>query len=289
VSSDPRLVRALLACYPAGWRRRYGDEYAQLLCDMRVGSRPGLVIDSLRGALRARGGLVMSSRSPMTVAVWATGLFTVAGIGFQKLSEGFIALNPRSYDFVVVAAAIALLALVAAAAPTALALLRGRDRGAWRYVAVPVIGAAVWYGVLRLMLAISGDHRVHSAPNEIGFLVIALVGIAVVVATAWAASTVLKRLPAAQPARLRSSAIVAMAAGMAATTVAALLWGLEVHTEAPTVFRGDNGILATPFVPSWIVAVVLMAAATVLTANAARRQWTADRADAQPATTARTA
>jgi hypothetical protein len=30
MSGGARLVRALAACYPAGWRSRYGDEYARL-------------------------------------------------------------------------------------------------------------------------------------------------------------------------------------------------------------------------------------------------------------------
>lgn len=130
MTGDPRLVRALLACYPHRWRREYGDEYAQLLCDLRAHRRPGLVVDSLRGALRARlheGGPLMPTRSPMTTAVWAAGLFTVAGMGFQKLTEDFTGVAGTVYALLVGAAALALLALVAAAAPTAVALLRGRE------------------------------------------------------------------------------------------------------------------------------------------------------------------
>ncbi|GIF47274.1 hypothetical protein DFJ67_6908 [Asanoa ferruginea] len=268
MTGDPRLVRALLACYPAGWRQRYGDEYAQLLCDLRIHRRPLLIVDSLRGALRAQlshGGPLMSTRSPMTTAVWAAGLFTVAGIGFQKLTE-----DGTAPTLVIVAAAIALLALVTAAAPTAVALLRGRDAGAWKYLAVPVVGVAAWYGVVRLALAISHGHDVHSAATVTGFALVAVAGVAVLVATAWAASTVLRRVPAAQPTHLRPVALALLAAGMAGTTVVALVWGLR----APA---GDQGILATPFVPSWITTVVLMAAATAIATVASRRQFAAAR------------
>ena len=41
MTGDPRLVRALVACYPARWRTRYGDEYAQLLSDLNIARRPG--------------------------------------------------------------------------------------------------------------------------------------------------------------------------------------------------------------------------------------------------------
>jgi hypothetical protein len=280
MTADPRLVRALLACYPASWRRRYGDEYAQLLCDLRIHRHPRLIADSLRGALRAQlspGGPLMSFRSPMTTAIWAAGLFTVAGIGFQKLSEDFTGVASVVYALLVAAAAIALAALVAAAAPTAVALLRGRDAGARWYLAVPVAGAAAWYGILRLALLLSRGHGVHSAANLTGFALIAAAGIAVVAATAWAAGTVLRRVPADQPRRLRPAALLALAAGMAVTTVLALVWGLRVRASDPAAFHGDEGILATPFVPSWIGVLVLMAGATVLAAIAGRRQLAASR------------
>jgi len=62
---------------------------------------------------------------------------------------------------------------------------------------------------------------------------------------------------------------------MSLITVLALIWGLRVQTSVPSVFQGDHGILATPFVPSWLAAVVLMAAATVLATMAGRRQLAA--------------
>jgi len=276
VTGDPLLVRTLLACYPAGWRRRYGDEYAQMLCDMHIHRRPVLILDSLRGAARAHGGLLMSTRSPMTTALWAAGLFAVAGTGFQKVAEDLGDRAGGVYAWLVAAAAVAFLALVAAATPTGVALLRGRDVGAWKYVSVPVVGAAAWFGVLRLAQAISDGHGGHSTANVAGFALVAVAGIAVVAATAWAASTVLRRLPAAQPARLRPVALLVLAAGMAISTVAALIWGLRVRAVDPSAFRGDHGLLATPFLPSWIGALLLMAVATALATAAGRRQLAGD-------------
>jgi hypothetical protein len=271
VSADPRLVRALVACYPAGWRRRYGDEYAQLLCDSRVDRRPALIVDSLRGAVRAQGGVVMAGASPMTVVVWAAGLFTVAGIGFAKLAEGVTGPGDGPYAVLVAAASVALLALAAAAAPSAAALLHGRDAGAAKYLLVPVAGALAWYGVARLALAVSAGHGVHSAPVVAGFVVVAVAGIAVVAATAWAAATVLRRAAAAGTARWRPIALATVAGGMAVTTVAALIWGLRLRSGDPAVFHGHDGILATPFVPGWIAVVVALAMATGLAGLAARR------------------
>jgi hypothetical protein len=268
MSGDVRLVRALVACYPAGWRRRYGDEYAQLLSDMRVHRRPALILDSLVGAVRAHGGVVVSRRSPVTVVVWATALFTVTGIGFAKLAEGVSGPAGAMYALLVAGAAVALLAVVAAAAPTAVALIRGPDAGGWKYVAVPFVGAAVWYGVLRLALALSDGHGVHTGPNFAGFVLVAVTGVAVVAATAWAAVVVLARVPAPQPARLRPVATTTAAAGMAVATIAAVVWGLQVRSTV-----GDHGgLLATPFVPSWIGVVAAFAVATLLATQSSRRQ-----------------
>ncbi|MCU7730219.1 hypothetical protein ODJ79_41435 [Actinoplanes sp. KI2] len=257
MSGDGRLVRVLVACYPAGWRRRYGDEYAQLLCDLRIHRRPGLIADSLRGAVRAHGGVLMRNAAPMTVAVWAAGLFTVAGIGFAKLAEDIAGAGRTAYTIVVLAAGVALLALVAAAAPSGMALLRGRDAGAWKYVAVPFAGTALWFGVLGVASAIGGPP---------GFLLLAAAGIAVVAATAWAAGTVLRRVPAEQPPRLRPVALITVTGGMALATVAALIWGLQVRST------GGLGFLATPLLPSWLGLMVALGAATVLAGVAGRRQ-----------------
>jgi hypothetical protein len=257
MSGDARLVRVLVACYPAGWRRRYGDEYAQLLCDLRIHRRPALIADSLRGAVRAHGGVLMRNAAPMTVAVWAAGLFTVAGIGFAKLAEDFAGAGRAAYAMMVLTAGVALLALVAAATPSGIALLRGRDAGAWKYVAVPFAAVALWFGVLGVALAISGT---------LGFLLLAVAGIAVVAATAWAADTVLRRVPGDEPPRLRPVALTTVAAGMALATVATLIWGLQVRSD------GGSGFLATPFLPSWLGVVMAMAVAAALAGLAGRRQ-----------------
>jgi hypothetical protein len=275
VTGDPRLVRALVGCYPADWRRRYGSEYSQLLCDLRVHRHPFLVLDSLRGAARAQlapGGSPMSTRSPMTTAVWAVALFTVAGIGFQKLSEDLAGVAAGVRAVLVVAAVVALVSLVVAAAPTAVALLRGRDRKAWWYVAVPVVAGAVWFGVVQLAVGLSQPNDVRSGATRLAAVVVGIAGVGVVAGTAWAAATVLRRVAAPEPARLRPVALTILAVAMGAASVLALVWGLRVHATAPGAFSGDDGLVATPFVVSWVATVVLMAVAAVLAGVASRRQ-----------------
>jgi hypothetical protein len=256
-SGDARLVRALVACYPAGWRRRYGDEYAELLGDLRIHRHPAWIVDSLRGAVRAHGGVLMKNSAPMTVAVWATALFTVGGIGFAKLAEDFAGAGRTAYAMMVLTAGVALLALVAAAAPSGMALLRGRDPGARKYVAVPFVAVALWFGVLGAAITIS---------SKVGFVLLALGGVGVVAATAWAADTVLRRVPGDRSPRLRPAALITTAAGMALATVAVLIWGLQVRSP------GVSGFLATPFLLSWLGIVVALGGATVLAGEAGRRQ-----------------
>jgi hypothetical protein len=275
MTGDPRLVRALLACYPADWRERFGAEYSQLLCDLRVHRHPMLVLDSLRGAAHAQlapGGPAMSvHRSPMTLAVWAAAVFTVAGLAFQKLAED-VAVATGVRALLVAVATVALLALVVAALPTAVALVRGRDRRAWWYVAVPVVGVAVWLGVVRVAVDLADGHPVRSAQSLLALALVGLVGIGVVAATAWAASTVLRRVPAQQPERLRPAALTVVAVGMGAAAISALVWGFVVHADAPGSLATDGGLAATPFAPSWVATVALMGAATALAGVAVRRQ-----------------
>jgi hypothetical protein len=272
MSGDGRLVRSLVACYPARWRRRYGEEYAQLLCDLHVHQRPALILNSLLGAVRAHGGVLMSSDSSTTAVVWAGGLFTVAGLGFVKLTEDFNGYAGGMYLLLVISAAMALLGLVSVAAPTALAMVRGAHRGVLRYVAVPFVGAAVWLGVLRLALAISAGHGVRDTPTVAGFVLIAVAGIAVVATTAWAVTEVLSRVPAAPSGPLRPVALMTVAAAMGVATVAAVMWGLQVRSADPAAFRGDHGILATPFVVNWVAVVVALTASSVMAALATRRR-----------------
>ncbi|TQS43362.1 hypothetical protein [Cryptosporangium phraense] len=263
---DTTLVRLLVACYPAGWRRRYGDEYAQLLTDLRIHRRPALVLDSLRGAALAHGGVLMTGRSPLDLVVWATGLFVVAGLGFEKIAEDVAGHGGPLYAVLGIAAAVALLALAAASAPTAIALVRGRDAGAWKFAAVPVVGVFCWLNVLAAARVLAAGHGVHSAANVGAFLLIVAVGVVVVATTAWAAVTVLRRVPSTEPAWLRTAALTTVAGGMAAATVAGLAWGLEQSRA------DDGGILATPFLPSWAAVVLALGTATGLAGRAASRQ-----------------
>jgi hypothetical protein len=279
MNRDPLLVRVLVAAYPASWRRQYGDEYAALLADTLGPAgwsrRPAIIANILRGVLDARlrsqGGAHMATRSPLPVAVWATGLFTVAGIGFQKLTEdqmpaGQHPLVGGAFDALLGSAALALAAVVVAALPAAVAMAKGRTRGALPLLAVPPLAFALWYGLLRVAFPIARDHPVHSVQNIAAATLVIGGGVAVVAATAWAAASVLGRVDAG-PTRWQPTLMALLTLGMGVGTVACLSWGLAVRAADPGGFAARDGLLATPFLPSWILIIVLMAAATALAAR----------------------
>jgi hypothetical protein len=286
--TDPVLVRMLVRCYPRGWRARYGDEYASLLGDAFAATprarRLVLVVNAIRGALDARvysnGGAFVSVRSSITGAIWAVALFTVAGIAFQRLTDdpAITAAADRhpgvgwSFTALVVGAVIALAAIVAMAVPAAVTLLRGHRDPTWAFVALPLAAFAVWYGILRIGLAIADHHGLHSASEVVAAALVGVTGVGVVALTAWAASRVLGRV-GNPSARLRRVATSATAIGMAAATFGCLAWGLVIRAAEPSSVIARAGILASPFVANWIVVLVLMASATVLAAAAARREF----------------
>jgi len=286
MSRDPLLVRVLVATYPTSWRHTYGPEYAALLTDMLGPApwfrRPAIIANVLRGAtdarLRSRGGTTMTNRAPLSPAIWATGLFTIAGIAFQKLTEDqgptdHSGLVRVAFDLLLGSAGLALLTIVIAALPTALALARGRTHGALPLLGVPLLAGALWYGLLRLGLVIADGHPVHSGPTITAAILVVAGGIAVVTATAWAASAVLRRVDA-QPPRWQPTATVVLTVAMGIATLAALGWGLALRAADPTGFTTRDGLFATPFGPTWIGTVFAMAAATALAARSIGRRRT---------------
>jgi p-aminobenzoyl-glutamate transporter AbgT len=73
---------------------------------------------------------------------------------------------------------------------------------------------------------------------------------------------------------LRSTGLAVLAGGMAVATAANLVWGIAA-LNAHVVDQSHGGLLDTPFLPAWIVNLVLMTVATALAAGASRRQLNA--------------
>jgi hypothetical protein len=288
MNRDPLLVRLLLACYPASWRQRYGDEYADLMTSSfhatGRGRRVGQVSDILRGALDARihsKGRGMADRStPMTAAVWATGLFTIAVCGLAKMTDdpALIAAHNQhaavnwSFALVPVTAGIAVIALIVAALPAGLAMLRKPEWRSLGLLIIPIAACAAWYAGVRLALHFAGGRGAHAGVNLTAAVSVTASAVIVVGLIAWTAAAVLRRVPAGLPPRGRSAALAVLALGMAAETAACLAWGISVHDTDPAGYHArTDGLYATSFLPSWITISALMAAATALAAWASLR------------------
>jgi hypothetical protein len=62
--------------------------------------------------------------------------------------------------------------------------------------------------------------------------------------------------------------------------VAVLVWGLALRVDAPQIYNGNDGALATNTAASWVRLVVVMGVATAVAAAALIRGFTAQRTTA---------
>ena len=282
----------LLRLYPKTWRERYGDEFAALLEQCRLS--PMMLCDVLLGALDARtepqdttGRILQMIERPRRTAITvfcAYIAFVVAGMGYQKMTEDVVKArigdaHPAigvSFLIVEIGAAVALLAVLAGGLPIAYTALRqalaARRRDIFVLFAVPPIALAVWLGYTALLL--SGHHPldIKLPLSWIGLFVLAAIASTAAVSIAVSRSAIPEQL-------LRfalGSAVVATLA-MAVMFVAVLVWGLALRADAPQIYNGNDGALATNTVVSWVALVVVMGVATAVAAASLFRSLTAQR------------
>jgi hypothetical protein len=280
-----RLVVWLVGLYPRAWRERYEEEFRAMLEQRRTSLSD--LVDVALGALDAwvrpqvavEGGRLVISRmrSSLLAVLWAWAGFVAAGVGFQKMTEyedfvGAARANPvvgLSFDVVVVGAVVALIAIVVGGTPIALAAIRGALVEGRRDVSllfcVPLFSAAAFLGyVLVLVKVIStslGRLAVHDAVNVALFLSLAGTFLLSAAASAGAVSVAVSRSELG--ARFYRFALfpgTLAALAMGVVLVATVVWGLALRAQAPALFSGDEGILATPTAATWLVIVAVMAA-----------------------------
>jgi hypothetical protein len=182
-ASARRRAQMLVRCYPASWRARYGEEFAELLIDDMI-ERPRSLqrtADVLRTGMLARlagAGLAGRTQDPlaqMRATLSALGcvlsVFLVAGIAmWSQLTIGWQWSAPasaatRTAMFVMSGAVLclAVLAVLAAALP-ALAACRAVIRGGARGLLGPMLLAALGVAVL----VIGSHHFAHGWPGTGG-------------------------------------------------------------------------------------------------------------------------
>lgn len=296
----PLLARALVGLYPHHWRRRYGDELAEVLTSAMADGRrrPRLALDSAVGALDAHihpsliGGHVPMTdrlRSSTSTAFAAFTAFVVAAGGFAKMTEdqlfssaaGEHRLIGWSYRLVMVAAVTAAVAVAAGGLPIVLHIgrqARAGRRDLLRLLLIPPVSVVVLLAVMVGASRLAGHRgtQVHTAASVSLFLLIVAVGVAAAALCAVSAVAAVRR--ADLPAGLLRHQVVPMAAlsmAMTLTSVAALVWGLALRSSNPALFHSDNGLVATGLPASWLFTVAAMALATAVATRATVRSFAA--------------
>jgi hypothetical protein len=289
---DPLFVRVVLTLYPQRWRDRYGDEFAALLIDMssaaRWPARIGFIVEAASRALDAHlntsfpnGERLMPNRIRRAVATVACAVivFIIAGFGFEKMIEDpayHVAARQHaavgtSFDILRVAAILAGIAVLAGALPLAWSVIRqavtSRRADLIKLLLIPPAAVIGWLAVVEIIVALDRHPRVHSAANLAIVALVVVLGLAAAVACAWATVAILRRADLA-PGLLRPEIVpmAVLSVCMAVVTGADLSWGLAIRSADSTLFHSDNGLIATPMPPSWIAGVLVLAAATVVTA-----------------------
>ena len=292
-------VTALLALYPAAWRRRYGDELDALIVDMHADGRSTgwrVRADLVRASTRERfhGGRGDDPsgriRGGSSLVLWAWALFVVAGVIVAKTSEHWQRALPghpssiadvafRSLTAAAVTVALLVTAGIALALPGATRFLRD---GGWpqvrsraliavtlTVVAAPAtVALVVWAHRLTVL-----DRNGHDALYAGAFLCwAALVADALLAWTA-VATRIARGMPCGRGglrAQARLAPIVAIL--MAAMTAATVGWWAVVgHDDAAALTGGPVAAHESAFVPQLVLATALMLIATTIAAVGAAR------------------
>ncbi|HEY7341452.1 MAG TPA: hypothetical protein VH591_11260 [Ktedonobacterales bacterium] len=299
--------RKLLLLHPPAFRRDYGVSITQVfrqtcLDAYRTTGAPGVIRlwmpacgDVLLGALAEYSLLILGTLkgSPLMVQyrrsasiIFAAFIaFVIAGIGFQKSGEYVMQtslpnaypLLAISYNAMMVGAVVALLAVLVGGVPIAFAALRyavAHRRGdILARFAVPIVALLVIFAGLFIVVSYNiGGNTAATIHTPARFAAIG--GLAALFILAAVASTyaVLDAIARAEiPEGLLRFALlpgVVATIAMAVMVLAHLLWSFALWQNAPDIFWGDDGLLATSTLVGMIVQVVVMVVATIVAIRA---------------------
>lgn len=283
-----RLVRSMVRLYPRAWRERYEEEFVALLEE-----RPASVLvvyDVALGIVDAwlspqvvqeRNVAFMGSRmrNSVLLVLWAWAGVVAAGVGFQKMTEyeDFTRVARESvpvgaaFDAVFVGAVVALAAVLAGGMPVVVAALKEAASSGRKDVplllCVPPLSLGIFVGyalvLTRIVSPALGDPAVHDPVNVMLFLSIALVFLLAAAASTASVSAAVGRSGVGERLyrfALYPAALAALA--MVIVSIATVVWGLALWWQAPALFTGDDGILATPTAASWLVILTVMGGST---------------------------
>lgn len=214
-------------------------------------------------------------RSSVLWVLWAWAGLVVAGVGFQKMTEydDFVkaardhALIGAAFDAVIIGAVVTLAAVLVGGSPISFAALRNalaeRRTDVLLLFCVPPLSCAAFVGYVlvltRVVYPALGKLTIHDSTNVALF--VSLVGAFVLAAVASAASisSAVRRSEVGEKVfRFAMIPAVVAAAAMAVTLVGTCVWGLALAAQAPALFGGNDGILATDTAATWLAIVAVM-------------------------------
>jgi hypothetical protein len=291
-----RLIGWLVRAYPRAWRERYEEEFVAMLEQGPVSIRDlfdvtlGVVDAWLRPQVVYEGRLAMVDRMRGSVlaVLWAWAGVVVGGVGFRKLTEydDFMlaardnALVGVAFDAVVVGAVVALAAVTVGGAPVAYAALRkalseGR-KDVPLLLCMPVLFGAGFVGyvlvLVRVIYPALGPVAGHGTINVALFLSLVGAFLLAALASVGAVTAAVGRVEVGgRILRFALYPAAVAAAAMAVVLVGVTVWGLGLLAQAPALFSGDEGILATPTYATWLAIVAVMAVSTVVAVVASIR------------------
>jgi hypothetical protein len=227
-------------------------------------------------------------RGSVLAVLWAWAGVVVGGVGFRKLTEydDFVlaardnALVGVAFDAVVVGAVVALAAVTVGGAPVAYAALRkalseGR-KDVPLLLCMPVLFGAGFVGyvlvLVRVIYPALGPVAGHGTINVALFLSLVGAFLLAALASVGAVTAAVGRVEVGgRILRFALYPAAVAAAAMAVVLVGVTVWGLGLLAQAPALFSGDEGILATPTYATWLAIVAVMAVSTVVAVVASIR------------------
>lgn len=300
VAATLHVYRMLLGLYPRAFRAAYGADVLQVFrqcCGDAYRERGAVgvvrlwlpaIVDLFVGAVADYCCLVVEAwrRNMATDRVRLSAItvfcayiaFVLAGMGFQKMSEYedfSVAAKAHtligiSFNVILFGSAVALLAVLAGGLPLAFASLRyalsARRIDILLLFCVPVVafGALIGYGAIALAVTRGETHHITplDVATAIGLVAVLILG---AIASAVGVSLAVKRSQIGDNLLYftRIPAVVTTLA-MAAMCVATIIWGLSLRSDAPQLFNGDGGLVATNTAVNWLIISAVMTLATLV-------------------------
>jgi hypothetical protein len=289
-----KTAQYLLRLYPRAWRKRYEEEVLAMLeqrplsfadtldlltgaCDAHL--HPHLGTSGMGCSERMIHMFLTLRRSVLTIFCAYVGMI-LSGMALQKMTEyddfqetaRTYPLVGLSFNLVIIAAVVALLAVLVGGLPIAVAVVRSalaRKRyGSLFLLIVPLLAFFVFLGVTLFLERLKG-----SGPH-IGLFFGTLIVAALVSPAALCLAVVRSEISE----KLLRFTLLAFALGtfsMVVILVATILWGFGLHAFDPQLFASNAGVVRTSTSGTWLGIVIAMTIANVVALVALIRGWSA--------------